>query len=114
MASKSTSKFRLGAVLVQRGYVLNTSTNNMGRTHPAMERHRKGASFPLGLHAEVGACLGVAPGELVGSEIYVARVLRNGSLALAKPCEICQRFLRAVGVERVYYSSHEGWNEWAS
>lgn len=40
----------------------------------------------------------------VGAIVFVARVLRDGSLAQAKPCHNCQSSLRNFGVQEVYYT----------
>lgn len=37
-------------------------------------------------------------------EVYVARVLKNGDFACAKPCVKCRRALRSKGVRNVYYT----------
>lgn len=39
-----------------------------------------------------------------GSVVYVARVLKSGGLAIAKPCPMCMIALRAKQVKRVYYT----------
>lgn len=39
-----------------------------------------------------------------GSEIFVVRILRNGTLSNAKPCVKCQRTMQLRGIRRVYYS----------
>lgn len=84
----------------------------MARTHPLQQKYATNRSFALGLHAEVDACLGVPAADLDGAELYVARILKDGHLAMAKPCKICQRFLLDVGIRRVYYSdSDEKWAE---
>src|SRR5580693_3718965 len=45
-----------------------------------------------------------------GATVYVARVRRDGSLALAKPCVHCMGSLRAMGVEIVYWTiSNDDW-----
>lgn len=45
----------------------------------------------------------------VGSIVFVARVLRrDGSTAMAKPCELCEARLRRVGVVRVWYTVDGG------
>lgn len=44
----------------------------------------------------------------VGSVVFVARVLANGSLAMAKPCAECEIVLRAKGVSKVYYTTSSG------
>lgn len=40
----------------------------------------------------------------MGAVIYVARLKRDGSRGLAKPCQNCERILRSRGVVRVYYT----------
>jgi deoxycytidylate deaminase len=112
MAKKSISRFRLGAVLARKSRVISTGFNDMRRTHPKMQRFNPDKSWCPGLHAEVDACLGVDRKELQGAEIYVARILKSGAIALARPCEICQRFLLDVGVRRIYFTDITGnWRE---
>lgn len=41
----------------------------------------------------------------VGATVWVARSLKNGHLALAKPCPDCERALRRRGVKKVIYST---------
>lgn len=44
------------------------------------------------------------------SSVYVARVTRDGNLALAKPCPRCLAVMRSHRVEMVYYSiSNDEW-----
>lgn len=45
-----------------------------------------------------------------GSTVYVARTLKNGSLAMAKPCSRCMARLKSRGVELVYWTISN--NEW--
>ena len=112
MAEKSPSRFRLGAVLSWHNQVLSTGYNDMARTHPLQQKYAYKADFTLGLHAEIHACIGVPLSDLTGADLYVARILKSGHLAMAKPCRICQRFILDVGIRRVYYSfSDEGWEE---
>ena len=108
VAKQSPSRYRLGAVVAKRNRVLGVGFNNQGKTHPIMRKYDPGEFRPGGIHAEVKACQGASYRELNGAEIYVARVLRSGEPALAKPCEICQRFLRAMGVRLAYYSLPDG------
>lgn len=49
----------------------------------------------------------------IGSTLYVARILRDNSWALAKPCSRCQALIRAKGVIRVYYTiGPDEWGTW--
>lgn len=43
-----------------------------------------------------------------GSEVFVARVRRDGLFGLARPCGECELVLRQRGVMRVSYSIAEG------
>ena len=102
-AFKSPSRFRLGAVLVRKRKPISTGFNIMNRTHTLMDRYNV-SNKPIGIHAEIHACLGIPFSDLAGTEIYIYRVLKNGNQALSKPCLTCQRFLRTVGIVRAFYS----------
>lgn len=43
-----------------------------------------------------------------GSVVFVARIVRDGTWAMAKPCVHCENRLRNAGVRRVYYTVGEG------
>ena len=112
MAEKSLSRFRLGAVLARKNQVISTGYNDMRKTHTLMQKYNRNKAWTPGLHAEVDACIGVPAANIEGADLYVVRILKNGHLALAKPCRICRRFILDVGIRRVYYSfSDEGWEE---
>ena len=112
MALKSTSKFRLGAVLVKRGRVISTGFNMMNKSHPIMQKYSEDIDFTLGLHAEVHACIGVAASDLYASELWVCRLYKSGQFAMAMPCKVCRRFLIDVGIKKVHYTNLEGKVEW--
>ena len=65
-----------------------------------------GCSFPeteAGYHAEYTALRSVR-GSTEGTVLYVARVLKNDSPAMSKPCLRCQEMLRSAGVTKVIYT----------
>jgi deoxycytidylate deaminase len=109
MAKKSISRFRLGAVLARRNRVISTGFNDMRKSHPLQQKYARGIDFTMGLHAEVDSCLGVSRNELEGAELYVARILKDGTTALSKPCEVCYRFLVNVGIKKIHYSTPDHW-----
>lgn len=75
---------------------------NSRRSHPLQfrfsQRHDK-----ICVHAEVSA-LAAAREPVDGMAMYVARVLKDGSPALAKPCSACQSALAAFGIENVSWT----------
>ena len=80
--------FRLGAVGLRADGTLVASANGPA-TEPAPAAHAE---------ARLARKLGR------GGEAWVARVRRDGSLAMARPCSSCLRRLRASGVTRICYS----------
>jgi len=103
-AYSSSSKFRLGAVLTKRNHVISTACNNMNKTHPVQAKASK-LPFSIGIHAEVRSCIGIPLCDLENSNLYVARVLRNGNLGISKPCSSCERFIREVGIKKVFFTT---------
>ena len=43
-----------------------------------------------------------------GSDVYVARINREGKARISKPCPMCEAAMRHVGVRRVYYTNEHG------
>lgn len=79
---------------------------NSRKTHPlAKEFGRKQETICL--HAEVDAIRQALRDsrDPSGGYMYVARVLKNGQPALAKPCEGCQRALVAFDIQNVRWST---------
>ena len=55
-------------------------------------------------HAEARLCKKID----LGSTVYIARVLRTGATALAKPCPKCHALLRSKGVKKVFFTTETG------
>jgi tRNA(Arg) A34 adenosine deaminase TadA len=55
-------------------------------------------------HAEVRLCKKID----LGATVYLARVLRDGSLAVARPCPRCHALLKLKGVRRVFFTVSNG------
>jgi len=100
IASLSHFRIRMGAVVVRQHRVIGTG-NNVLKSHPMM--HKPGNFFRC-IHAEIAACLNAPRDGLAGSLVYVARILKNGNAALAKPCEVCDDLMARFMVRRAYYT----------
>lgn len=86
--------FTLGAVGIRNDGVV-VSSRNVSALDYAPDHH-----------AEARLVRKMTP----NSTVWVARVLKNGTWAMAKPCRPCQRRLKAAGVRRVVYTIDH--NEW--
>lgn len=80
---------------------------NRSKTHPAgrktVEKHKLNSYCSDNTHAEVSAISKSSGGD----RIFVARVKRDGSFGLAKPCPICSKFIEDVGITQVEYTKDE-------
>jgi len=89
-------QFLLGCIAERQDGVLVKSTNAKVRT-PEASGHAEARSL-----RKAG----------FGATLWVARVLRDGSWAMAKPCKHCETLIRNKGVKKVYYTT--GPNSWES
>ena len=100
---------RMGAVIVKKKRILGEGVNSR-KTHPLQFAFSK-SHLKISLHAEISAIVDALrrneKEDLRGATIFVARVLKDGSRAKAKPCSICQRALDAYGIEAVYWTEYE-------
>ena len=95
------SKFRLGAILVHKNSIVSVGMNSY-KTHPLMAARTE---WPF-LHAEQHAIIRAGVDNCEGLDLYVARVLKNNELALSKPCDVCAKLIKNVGIKNVYYSTN--------
>lgn len=98
---------RIGAVVSKGGRVLSVGCNEI-RGYKTRTKKKWFDS----VHAEQKAILELLmkgrQHDLVRATIFVSRITRDGELALAKPCPICQELIKAVGIKRVYYTTTSG------
>lgn len=75
---------------------------NSNKRHPALAR--LGFSAYNNRHAELDLVLRTDK-DLKRETFYVARLLRNGEWALARPCRFCMAVLCDLGVKRVVWTT---------
>lgn len=97
---KSLYKKRLGAVVVYRKNIVGRGYNKV---------HSTGVPRLDGKHAEIEALDNTRAKYRHGSTVYVCRVTKRGTLALAKPCSSCKSIMIKMGVKYVWYSHENGW-----
>lgn len=97
LAETSLAKQRHGALLVRGGSVLGMGVNKF-KNHPLVIGGREGC----GEHAEVAAIRRVRYTE--GATMYVARVLRDGTAGLSRPCSDCEKAIKDAGIKKVVWT----------
>lgn len=94
--------FRLGSVLFDKRQVINVGRNDINKTHP------KSKTAFNKIHAEFDAIIGVEPYLLHGSSLLVVRLDAHDNLTLAKPCGVCEKLIKSVGIKNLFYSNEKG------
>ncbi|MFJ7905319.1 hypothetical protein ACIQ6V_33435 [Streptomyces sp. NPDC096198] len=98
-AKRSKCRHKVGAVLVKGNRILSQSHNI--RRNPPLISHRYST-----FHAEEVIMRRITPPK--GSVLYVARLDRSGSPAIARPCPRCQDLIFSRGVKVAYYTTSNG------
>ena len=100
LASNSTMRFQLGAVVFKKNKILGFGVNER-RTHPEF-----GSAPYYCLHAECNSIRKalMRGNSVAGADIFVYR--RNNNCS--KPCDSCKDKFISYGIRRVYYIDREG------
>lgn len=104
-ATKSTSLYRVGAIIFKGKRIISVGHNYSMRS--ASKLHPNKQKYPGSIHAEMSAIL-KARRSLKGYSILVIRLSKNDEIRLAKPCKWCMNYLKAVGINKLYYSTNTG------
>jgi len=99
---------RMAAVLTKRRKVVSVGMNSR-KTHPLQQKFGKNKDA-LCIHAEIAAIKNalkiITVDELAECTLYVARVLKNNSVGLAKPCPGCASAIAEFNIKQVYWTDN--------
>ena len=96
---------RIGAVLSRNGCPIAIGRNHPRKTHPIVHSY----NCLKTIHAEFDVIIGINRNLAIGSTLFLYREKQDGTLAISKPCPMCEKFLRHSGVKRVYYTTASGY-----
>jgi len=103
MSHKSNHhRHKLGCVITRKKTIVGIGWNQI-KSHSAAP-----TKFHM-IHAEFHAILGVLPSDINGATAYVYREHKDGKVAMAKPCSICQRMFRDCNIKKIYYTTEAGY-----
>lgn len=85
--------------------IVSLGNNAKRKTHPLCLKY--GTRFAA-IHSELDCILHFpyTPQFLKEFTLVNLRFLRNGNVAIAKPCTSCQKLLRDFGISEVYYTDY--------
>ena len=107
-------RVHIGAVAVYKHKIISSGTNSY-KTNPIQKKYNKYRySVDKGhtLHAEMECLLPLMSRKDIDFNrlsLYIYRENKNGSLAIAKPCESCRQLIKALGIKKIYYTSDDSY-----
>ena len=97
--SQENTKWRFFAMLCNKKPI-SWATNDLNKTTPEIYKYNSNRKT----HAEI-RCLRKAPKDRInGGVLYIWRIGRNGEIKPAKPCHICEAYIRAAGIKKMIYT----------
>jgi tRNA(Arg) A34 adenosine deaminase TadA len=102
---RSTSKYKLGTVIVNKNIIHSFGWNDMRKTHPLAKTY---GNF---LHSEIHSLIGVPYEHTKGSHAYIYREDLNGVMKNSRPCPICLEALALAGIKKIFYTTQNGFRE---
>lgn len=103
-ANKSTYKVKVGAIVFKGKKILGRGHNGLRSSNI----NNKYKDYINSLHAEQSALLNLDWNNLKGYSILVLRVSDTGKLCSSRPCLMCSKLLKHVGIQNIYYSTSSG------
>ena len=106
LAYGSDCNQRLGAIIIKSGSLLATGINSMKNVPDDL--YHGGTS----VHAEMAALKHLRGSDnsypsAKGATLFVARILKNGETANARPCDKCYAELITAGITAIIYTSEQ-------
>lgn len=108
---------RVGSVIVYNGSILAKGYNS-DKTHTEQMKFNKwrykdsgNKYLPSKQHAEVAVLSKIKFLDIDFSRvhIYVYRELRDGKIAMARPCPACIAAIRSLGIKYIHYTTNDGY-----
>jgi len=103
VGGRNKNTYRLGSVLTNKRR-LYTARHNSYKTHPLLIKF---TDYPY-LHAESAAIFAQGIKKCENLSLYTVRLMRNGHIAPAHPCEACRAIMKLAGLESAFVSTYEG------
>jgi len=104
----SGHNFKHGAVLVKGGTIIKKSFND---PRPVKFAHKLHHAKRGSLHAEIGVLLNLTKDKTKNADIYVCRVLKDGTYKNSRPCLMCCVVAQEMGIKRIYFTTDFGFDK---
>lgn len=106
--------FHLGCVIVKGSHIISSGYNSVTRCsliQQKLDNNQFGGEHRGACHAETSALLPLIRQrtDLTSCAAYLYRSHKDGSVAMSCPCSRCMSLMRAVGIQRVFFTAEGGY-----
>lgn len=115
MSILSDHNFQIGCVIVDKHRIISSGFNSNTKGHPIqanLDKKMFKCESVGKLHAEARALIPLLKSniDLSRAIIYTYREHKDGTLAMARPCDRCLQLIKSAGIKRIRYTTNEGYS----
>jgi deoxycytidylate deaminase len=110
-----TGKFFHVSFVMKGGKILHIGVNNYDKRNNISNKYKRfketlsGAEYIAGIHSEVSALSKFKYVEDVSNLVWVnVRINNTNGIECSCPCPNCARFIKEMGIKKVYFSEKSG------
>ena len=110
----SDHKHQIGCVIVDKHRIISSGHNSNTKCHSLQAeldiKHFNCMSTGK-IHAETSAIIPLLKtrGDFSRATLYTHRVHKDGSLAMARPCDRCMTLIKQLGITKIKYTTEYGY-----
>lgn len=107
-------KVSIGVAVIYKHKVIAVAANSI-KTKPIQQKWNRyrfeSKTAPAKLHAEIAALYQLQYLDIDFSdvELYIYRQLKDGSLAMARPCASCMAYIKSLCIQEIHYTTYDGY-----
>lgn len=111
--ARQTGRFYHATFICKKRKVIAIGFNNMNKQLPTSkwgeyESEKNGKVYVPCVHSELSAIIKCGHEDCSRFDFFNIRINNKGEIACSKPCINCQRVLKQVGYNKVYYFDDDG------
>lgn len=110
----SDHRCKIGCIIVDKHRIISSGYNSDTKCHPIqaeVDRNYFNCHCTGKLHAETRAMIPLfkTKEDYTRATLYTYRELKDGALAMSRPCARCMSLLKQLGITKIKYTTPDGY-----
>lgn len=105
IARKSNYRYKMSAIIFDGNRVISSGYNKVipCEIDTIGSKYSNKLLFDCSIHAEMMALMRARKWDVIGKEMLVIRIRKNGSIGNSKPCNNCLSNIIGAGIKVIYF-----------